>query len=154
MDKTSNVQYSSNRLSPLKDGYKLTYKEAGNRLNLVDKDGSSIFDVSLDEVAEIYRARSFLEIKLKDNTRHFIGFGIILGSSKAAASQDFADLNFWEKMKSISATLEDWAKLFKSKGVKGIKLTMPAAVRIIFFIAAIFALIMMIIIRQALLTQN
>ena len=78
MDKTSNVQYSSNRLSPLKDGYKLTYKEAGNRLNLVDKDGSSIFDVSLDEVAEIYRARSFLEIKLKDNTRHFIGFGIIL----------------------------------------------------------------------------
>ena len=66
MDKTSNVQYSSNRLSPLKDGYKLTYKEAGNRLNLVDKDGSSIFDVSLDEVAEIYRARSFLEIKLKD----------------------------------------------------------------------------------------
>jgi hypothetical protein len=154
MDKTSNVQYASNQFTRLKDGYKLTYKEADNRLNLVDKDGSIIFDVSLDEVADIYRARSFLDIKLKDNTRHFIGFGVILGSSKAAASQDSADLSSWEKMKSIDATMEDWAKLFKSKGVKGIKLKMPAAVKIIFYIAAIFFLIMMIIIRHAQLTQN
>ena len=137
MDKTSNVQYTSNQFSPLKYGYKLTYKEADNRLNLVDKDGSSIFDVSLDEVAGIYRMYTFLIIKLKDNTRHFISFGIILDSSKAAASQDSADLSYWEKMKSDSATMEDWVKLFKSKGIK---LKMSAVVKFLYFIAALFVL--------------
>ena len=137
MDKTSNVQYTSNQFSLLKYGYKLTYKEAGNRLNLVDKDGSIIFDVSLDEVAGIYRMYTFLIIKLKDNTRHFISFGIILDSSKAAASQDSADLSYRDKMESYSATMEDWVKLFKSKGIK---LKMSAVVKLIYFMAAVFVL--------------
>ena len=137
MDKTSNVQYTSNQFSPLKYGYKLTYKEADNRLNLVDKDGSSIFDVSLDEVAGIYRTYTYLLIKLKDNTRHFISFGIILDSSKAAASQDSADLSYRDKMVSYKATMEDWLKLFKSKGIK---LKMSAVVKLIYFMAAVFVL--------------
>ena len=137
MDKTSNAQYTSNQFSPLKYGYKLTYKEADNRLNLVDKDGSSIFDVSLDEVAGIYRMYTFLIIKLKDNTRHFISFGIILDSSKAAASQDSADLSYRDKMVSYKATMEDWLKLFKSKGIK---LKMSAVVKLIYFMAAVFVL--------------
>ena len=137
MDKTSNAQYTSNQFSPLKYGYKLTYKEADNRLNLVAKDGSRIFEVSLDEVAGIYRMYTFLIIKLKDNTRHFISFGIILDSSKAAASQDSADLSYRDKMESYSAAMEDWVKLFKSKGIK---LKMSAVVKFLYFIAALFAL--------------
>ena len=151
MDKTSNVQYTSNQFSLLKYGYKLTYKEAGNRLNLVDKDGSIIFDVSLDEVAGIYRMYTFLIIKLKDNTRHFISFGIILDSSKAAASQDSADLSYRDKMESYSATMEDWVKLFKSKGIK---LKLPVTTKLLYFSAVLYVLGMMIIFSLSLLIQS
>ena len=131
MDKTSNAQYSSNRFSRVKYGCKLTYIEAGNRLSLVDKDGSSIFDFSLDEVACIYRTgKIFLHIKLKDNTRHYISFGTILDSTKVAASQDSTELSY-------RATMAEWVKLFKSKGIK---LKMSAVVKLIYFMAAVFVL--------------
>jgi hypothetical protein len=145
MDKTSNAQYSSNRFSRVKYGCKLTYIEAGNRLSLVDKDGSSIFDFSLDEVACIYRTgKIFLHIKLKDNTRHYISFGTILDSTKVAASQDSTELSY-------RATMAEWVKLFKSKGVK---LKLPATTIFLYVTAGFFVLMMMLIFSLSLLIQS
>jgi hypothetical protein len=145
MDKTSNAQYSSNRFSRVKYGCKLTYIEAGNRLSLVDKDGSSIFDFSLDEVACIYRTgKIFLHIKLKDNTRHYISFGTILDSTKVAASQDSTFLSY-------RATMGEWVKLFKSKGIK---LKLPVTTKLLYFSAVLYVLGMMIIFSLSLLIQS
>ena len=113
------------------------YEAKWSNVFFVVYDGSIIFDVNLDEVEGIYKMFTFLIIKLKDNTRHFISFGIILDSSKAAASQDSADLSYRDKMVSYKATMEDWLKLFKSKGIK---LKMSAVVKLIYFMAAVFVL--------------
>jgi hypothetical protein len=145
MDKTSNAQYSSNQFSQVKYGYKLSYKETSNRLSLVDKDGSSIFDVSLDEVACIYRTgKIFLHIKLKNNTRHYISFGTILDSTKVAASQDSTDLSY-------RATMDEWVKLFKSKGIK---LKQPSTTIFLYVTAGFFVLMMIIVFSLSLLIQS
>ena len=111
----------------------------------MDKDGSSIFDFSLDEVACIYRTgKIFLHIKLKDNTRHYISFGTILDSTKVAASQDSTFLSY-------RVTMGEWVKLFKSKGIK---LKLPVTTKLLYFSAVLYVLGMMIIFSLSLLIQS
>ena len=143
MNKTSNALYSSSQFSLLKDGYKLTYTEKDNRLKLVYKDGSIIFDVSLDEVEGIYRMYTFLIIKLKDNTRHFISFGIILNSTKDIRSLDLTDTSYSDGM-------DEWVKLLISKGVK---LKLSTSIRILYFILyfCVANFVLLIILRLILL---
>ena len=148
MNKTSNAQYNSSQFSSLKDGYKLTYTEKDNRLKLVYKDGSIIFDVSLDEIEGIYKMYTFLIIKLKDNTRHFISFGIILNSIKDVASLGSTDMNHKDEM--YSDTMDEWVKLLISKGIK---LKRPTSIRILYFILyfCVANFVLLIILRLILL---
>ena len=143
MNKTSNAQYNSSQFSSLKDGYKLTYTEKDNRLKLVYKDGSIIFDVNLDEVEGIYKMFTFLIIKLKDNTRHFISFGIILNSTKDIRSLDLTDTSYSDGM-------DEWVKLLISKGVK---LKLSTSIRILYFILyfCVASFVLLIILRLILL---
>ena len=143
MNKTSNAQYNSSQFSSLKDGYKLTYTENDNKLKLVYKDGSIIFDVNLDEVEGIYKMFTFLIIKLKDNTRHFISFGIILNSTKDIRSLDLTDTSYSDGM-------DEWVKLLISKGVK---LKLSTSIRILYFILyfCVASFVLLIILRLILL---
>ena len=143
MNKTSNAQYNSSQFSSLKDGYKLTYTENDNKLKLVYKDGSIIFDVNLDEVEGIYKMFTFLIIKLKDNTRHFISFGIILNSTKDIRSLDLTDTSYSDGM-------DEWVKLLISKGVK---LKLSTSIRILYFILyfCVANFVLLIILRLILL---
>ena len=143
MNKTSNAQYNSSQFSSLKDGYKLTYTENDNKLKLVYKDGSIIFDVNLDEVEGIYKMFTFLIIKLKDNTRHYISFGIILNSTKDIRSLDLTDTSYSDGM-------DEWVKLLISKGVK---LKLSTSIRILYFILyfCVASFVLLIILRLILL---
>jgi len=135
MDKTSNAQYSSNLFSRVGYGYKLTYTEATNRLTLMDKNGSMVFDISLEDIAQIKRsARIFLFIKLKDNTNHYISFGNVVDSANSVSQESPNALSY-------RATMKSWLALFKSKGVK---IKLPLSTK--FFYAALFLVLLELII--------